>query len=157
MSQEMEHAVEPDAQGLRQIVTDIWATLLGLPATPVDPATLELAGRPLVSGQIEVQGQWRGRITVTATAGLATGIAATMFDRPAAEITEEDRRDAIGELTNVTGGNFKALLAPLESHLSLPRVASGPPRAVSAEERILGEVALVCEGQSLLAAFIAAT
>jgi chemotaxis protein CheX len=147
---------EVEVTGLRQIVVDIWNTLVGLPATQVEVAALELAGRPLLCGHIEVLGQWRGRITITATAGVATGIASAMFDKAAAEVTEEDRRDAIGELTNVTGGNFKALLSPLESRLSLPSVAPGPPLPVTEGEHVLGEVALLCDGQALLVAFVAA-
>ena len=142
-------------EGLRQLVTDIWSALVGLPVALAAPDALALAGRPLVSGRIEVHGQWRGSITVTATAGLATGIAAAMFDKRPADIVEDDRCDAIGELTNVTGGNFKALLAPLESRLSLPRVTSGAPAAPGPGERTLGEVGLTSDGQALLVRFIA--
>jgi hypothetical protein len=156
MNLETARGVEPDADGLRQIVTDIWTALVGLPFTLAEPRALGLTGRPLVSGSIEVDGQWRGHISITATAGLATGIATAMFDKRALEISEDDRRDAIGELTNVTGGNFKALLAPLESRLSLPQVASGAPRPAAPGERTLGEVALTCDGQALLVTFVAA-
>jgi CheY-specific phosphatase CheX len=147
---------EPNAAGLQQIVMDVWTTLLGLPAEPADPASIELGGRPLLCGSIEVMGQWRGSITVTATTGMATGIAATMFDKRAADVTEDDRRDAVGELTNVMGGNFKAMLAPLESALSLPRVSPGAAPAPTRAERPLGEVALHTDGQALLVRFVAA-
>ena len=146
---------EPDVLGL--IVKNIWGALLALPATAAAPAEMELAGRPLITGHIEVNGQWQGRITVTATAGLATGIAVAMFDKGASDVLEEDRRDAIGELTNVIGGNFKALLAPLESRLTLPKVGAGPPAVLGEGERLLGDVGLLSEGQSLVVRFVAGT
>jgi CheY-specific phosphatase CheX len=155
MNVEEIRTTEPGAESLRHLVVDIWTLLVGLPVELAERETLALVGRPLVVGRIEVLGQWRGHIGVLATAGLATGIAAAMFDKRPADVTEDDRCDAIGELTNVTGGNFKALLAPLESELSLPRVSSGAAPALMAGERVLGEVALSCEGQALIVTFVA--
>ena len=155
MNVEQAHTTEPGAESLRHLVVDIWTALVGLPMVLAERETLALVGRPLVSGRIEVLGQWRGHIGVMATAGLATGIASAMFDKRAVDVSEDDRCDAIGELTNVTGGNFKALLAPLESQLTLPRVTSGAPPALAPGERLLGEVALGCEGQALIVTFVA--
>ena len=55
---------------------------------------------------------------------LAARVAAVMFRLDGEKPTTEDMQDAIGELTNMLGGNIKALLAG-DCHLSLPAVVEG--------------------------------
>jgi chemotaxis protein CheX len=49
-------------------------------------------------------------------------VAATMFDTQPEVVTDAEVVDALGELTNMIGGNIKSLL-PAPSQLSLPMVA----------------------------------
>ena len=55
---------------------------------------------------------------------------AILFDRAEREVSLDDVRDALGEITNMIGGNVKALL-PTPSRLSLPTVVEGADYAVT--------------------------
>ena len=55
---------------------------------------------------------------------VARRAAAVMFELDASAASLEDMQDAVGELTNMTGGNVKALLEG-QCALSLPAVVEG--------------------------------
>ena len=53
-----------------------------------------------------------------------------MFSVPEGELGDEDLRDALGELTNMVGGNIKTLL-PGSEFISLPTVIEGSDYGVA--------------------------
>lgn len=102
----------------------IWGATLDLEAVPlVGPSSAVIGGRTL-DGVINITGAWAGALVLQVPEHVARRAASVMFGIDEAAATLEDMQDAVGELTNMTGGNVKALL---EGHcqLSLPTVVEG--------------------------------
>jgi chemotaxis protein CheX len=111
-------------------------------------------GASELCSSVALTGQWRGRVLLDCNREMASAIAAAMFEVQAAAVSDEDRSDALGELANIVGGNFKALLAPLESEIALPRVTRADPEPIRPDERIVAAVGLSCAGQVLRLRFV---
>jgi chemotaxis protein CheX len=105
------------------IARDVWSSFLDVDLEPVRvPAQAAVDD---LTGVIEVSGAWHGSIEVRCAAPVATALARAMLgDRPI-PLAPDDVTDALGELTNMVGGNVKSLL-PAPSRLSLPVVRVGP-------------------------------
>lgn len=109
---------------LVQLVSSVWDSILTMAILARDDAEdLDNQSRhmPLLTGSVRISGTWEGRVVMCVPFSLARECAAHMHGRLAAALTEDDVRDAWGELVNVVGGNLKALL-PSPSHLALPEV-----------------------------------
>ena len=104
------------------IVQDVWASFLDVHLAQVEVDDGALAGRPSVVGAVRVTDAWFGAVVVELTPSLARQVAATMFATVAEAVTDAEVVDALGELTNMVGGNVKSLL-PAPSQLSLPMVS----------------------------------
>jgi chemotaxis protein CheX len=130
------------------ITRDVWESFTG--------RTIELAddqvrphGGDVTVGRVTVTGEWQGNVLLSCPAQLARMAASAMFDLPAEQLDDEQVADALGELTNMIGGNIKSLI-PGPSRLSMPAVTVGAsstlpmPRAT-----LLSTVALACEGLPL--------
>lgn len=109
---------------LGTITRDIWAAMLGLELEPVHAAAAHPSDVRVVTGVVQIGGDWAGAVTVQTTERFATQAAAQLFAMEPDEVGSEEISDTIGELANVVGGNVKsALLGDLK--LSLPTVTSG--------------------------------
>ncbi|MEO5798033.1 MAG: chemotaxis protein CheX [Gemmatimonadales bacterium] len=104
---------------LQQITLDVWETFLG-----VRPE--EVAQRPLGAGtlavRVRITGAWDGTVLLRMSPALARRVGEEMFAKPAEVLSDEELRDAVGEIGNMVAGNLKGLLAE-EARLSLPSVA----------------------------------
>jgi CheY-specific phosphatase CheX len=109
---------------VHQLVTEIWGAVLGLDVAPSAPPEVAQTGRRTLTGFVHIGGDWQGTVTLECPAGLATTAAATMFGMEEDELGKEEVDDALGELTNMTGGGIKSLL-PGSCTLSLPTVVEG--------------------------------
>jgi len=111
---------------LNEIAERVWSMVLGMKLSPVacDPARAE--ARDFVLGKITISGNWSGSVTLGCSPKLARDAAAAMFGKKAAETEPDEIRDALGELTNMVGGNFKTLLKG-EHRLSVPDVVGTVP------------------------------
>jgi CheY-specific phosphatase CheX len=89
-----------------------------------DPFRLAVDAAPTVAGVVQITGAWEGAVGLQCAEPLARQAAMKMFAVPAPAVTPADLRDALGELGNMMGGNFKALL-PEPCVLSLPMVIEG--------------------------------
>lgn len=103
------------------IAQDVWSSLLGLELVEVGVETIE--GRS-VTGCVTINGAWQGSVQLRAPESVARTAAAAMFMMAEDELSEAEIGDALGELTNMIGGNIKSLL-PEPSRLSLPSVTEG--------------------------------
>lgn len=124
---------------LREIMLHIWQTQLGVELEPSDEVihpTAEDHRSALMTGSIQITGAWSGAVHVYCTRELISRAAAYMFSVEVAELSEEDVRDALGELANMTAGNVKALLAH-DSYVSLPTVVEGSDYDVTVLESSL--------------------
>ena len=130
------------------ITRDVWESFTGR-AVEVADGQPRLDGGDVIVGCVTVSGEWRGSVLLACPARLARMAASAMFDRPADALDDQEVADALGELTNMVGGNIKSLI-PGPSRLSMPAVTVGaspavkPPRAV-----LVATVSLACEGLPL--------
>jgi chemotaxis protein CheX len=108
------------------IAQDVWASFLDLRLEPVEGDALDTdSAASTITGVVEVLDTWRGQVVLQCTRDMARSMAAAMFLLDAAAVADHDVADALGELTNMIGGNIKSLL-PAPSRLSLPAVHEGP-------------------------------
>jgi chemotaxis protein CheX len=106
---------------IRQSVEDLWSSVLGLAIEPI-PSLGQAAPRAgFLTGCIEISGSWEGSVTIDCGPSLARKAAAIMFGIDAGQTSYDQVQDALGELTNILGGQVKALL-PEPCRLSLPAV-----------------------------------
>jgi chemotaxis protein CheX len=130
------------------ITRDVWESFTG--------RTIELAddqvradGGDVTVGCVTVTGEWQGSVLLACPAQLARMAASAMFDLPAEQLDDEQVADALGELTNMIGGNLKSLI-PGPSRLSMPTVTVGASSTdPTPHAALLSSVSLVCEGLPL--------
>ena len=108
---------------IAEITQDVWGSFLTLDLVHV-PGPAEPLDGQVVAGCVHVSGEWEGSIFVECTRSHADAAAAAMFQAAPGELSEDEVADALGELTNMVGGNVKGLL-PAPSKLSIPSVALG--------------------------------
>jgi len=107
------------AEDVVTIVECIFDELLGLGVERAAEPDQPDPGARLLTGRVWISGAWQGAVTVDCPYALARRTAAVMLGGDPAD--EADVVDVLGEITNMTGGNIKALL-PGPSELSLPVV-----------------------------------
>ena len=114
------------ADELREIVCNIWLTQLEMDLVPFDAISDDAV---VMTGSIQIGGDWAGAVHVQCGEALIRDAAAVMFRSAPAQVNRRDLRDALGELTNMTAGNIKAML-PGHNHISLPSVTDGTDYAI---------------------------
>ena len=130
------------------ITRDVWESFTGR-AIDVADGQARPGGGDVTVGCVTVTGAWQGSVLLACPAQLARMAAAAMFDLPAEQLDDREVADALGELTNMVGGNIKSLI-PGPSRLSMPAVTVGasptvePPRAA-----LVTTLSLACEGLPL--------
>ena len=114
---------------IRSTVRSVWSTQLGLEIHDAEePSTL--SGAQKMTAAIHLSGDHRGGIRLDCSRLLIRRAASIMFDLPVDQLSEDDERDVIGELTNVIAGNIKALF-PGSNSISLPTIIDGSDYTVS--------------------------
>ena len=116
----------PGNSKLNEITEKVWSMMLGFRLEPMPFDVKRAESEPLVLGQVVISGAWRGAVTLGCSAGLARLAAAVMFGKLATEADQTEIRDALGELTNMVGGNYKTLLKG-DCKLSVPNVMDTVP------------------------------
>jgi chemotaxis protein CheX len=123
-------------RAIAEIVQSVCSSVLG-----IDAIEASAGGAPVsdvLVGSVHIAGAWSGEVQLRSDAAFARRAAAIIFDAPGGG-SDEENRDALGELTNMVAGNLKALL-PAPSRLSLPAVAGGGEHSVNAPGgRSIGE------------------
>jgi chemotaxis protein CheX len=129
---------------IRQSVEELWASVLGL---VIESRPVLGEGRPsagLLTGCVEITGVWQGAVTIDCGPSLARKAAAIMFGIETSETSFDQVQDALGELTNILGGQVKALL-PEPCRLSLPAVAGEIDNAFrGAHDKVLTRLDFAC-------------
>ncbi len=134
---------------IHSIAESVWSAILGLDIRRSPDWTLAERDPGLLAGFVQITGAWEGAVVLYCPIALARRAAASMFEVAVDAASDAQTHDAIGELTNMTGGNLKALL-PESCYLSLPTVISGAQAAVVPGGRLVARVAFECEGQPFL-------
>ena len=107
--------LEKEIQQYTQLVC---STLLGVEVQPL-PGHYETSPTDTFTGSVQITGKWNGALLLSLPSSLVNTLTETLFSLELGKASQEDRKDAVGELINMIGGNIKALL-PQPSTLSVP-------------------------------------
>jgi CheY-specific phosphatase CheX len=110
------------AEDLRAVAPSIWEMMLGLPLRPEEVDEDPFADVASMTGLVTIAGGWSGAVQVQCSQAAAEAFAAAMF--AVDEVDADEVRDAMAELTNMTGGGMKNLL-PEGCQLGIPTVTAG--------------------------------
>jgi chemotaxis protein CheX len=141
--------MEFDVDSLTAMAADIWSSMLGLELLPGNGAMASLHDAATMTACVQITGEWSGAVTVCCPTTLARSFAGAMFACGPDDLAADEVRDALGELTNMTGGSIKGLV-PGDCQLGIPAVAEGMdysltiPRGAQA-----AEIEFEYEGQAL--------
>lgn len=105
---------------IEQIVQMIFETMLSMSVQRVDSEPTEHR----LLGTIQVTGDNSLSLVLSVSDGVARIGTANMLAMTPEEVSDEDQRDVVAELTNMIGGNFKSMI-PGANFLSLPTVVEG--------------------------------
>ena len=129
---------------IEQIVQSIFATMLGMEAVRVDGGVSAFPGELL--GTIQIAGAKSMSVVLGVSDGVARAATAAMLQLPSQDVTDDDKRDVVAEITNMIGGNLKSLF-PGPLYLSLPTVVAGRDLGLQVPgAELIEDVSLECEG-----------
>ena len=132
---------------IEQIVQSIFATMLGMEAVRIDEGTPTFPEELL--GTIQIAGAKSMSVVLGVSEGVARAATAAMLQLPTQDVTNDDQRDVVAELTNMIGGNLKSLL-PGPLYLSLPTVVAGRELGLEVPgAELIEDVTLQCESGAL--------
>lgn len=136
---------------IHQVTQTVWSTVLGLKIQPTKLTPPE--AERFVIGKVNISGAWQGAVTVGCSAALARLVAGSMFSTPPADASIEEVRDAVGELTNMVGGNIKSLMKG-DCRLSVPAVVDGVGYGQQEGPPAIHALWFACEGGVVLVCLI---
>ncbi|HKQ70068.1 MAG TPA: chemotaxis protein CheX [Polyangiaceae bacterium] len=119
----------PDATEIAALVQQVVWAFLGEDAQLTDRSSVD--SNHTWTGCVMVEGSFRGAVTVSGSRELALRLGSKMFAAEAADLSDDEARDAFAEFTNVIGGNLKSLISTMAGEtckLCLPIVADGTIR-----------------------------
>jgi len=112
--------VDTLSQSIVELCEAVWSQTLELPL--VHAPESEASPGASIQGRVQITGTWTGAIVLQCSPAFASDAARRIFgdgDRPP---SQDDIRDTISELTNILGGNLKAVLSNGGCQLSFPTV-----------------------------------
>lgn len=119
----MSQFVAPDVALVHAAIEQVWGSMLFSSAEPW-PAGVPPVFVTGLQAQIELRGDWNGRLVLTCDSGVAGQIAGAMLGAgPDEALPEDDVHDAVGEVLNVVGGSVKGALGGVMA-LGLPGVTA---------------------------------
>ena len=110
------------SEQVTEIAAQVWESFLGLSLVEAG-AGCGLPGSAM-AGVVAISGAWAGSVVVGCSSDHAVQAAEAMFAAEPGSLEPAEVADALGELTNMVGGNIKSLL-PEPSALSIPSVTGG--------------------------------
>jgi len=110
------------AEHVAEVAGAVWDSFLGLPLQRTQEQPEPASGG--MSGVVTISGAWRGAVVLQCSPEHAAEAAEAMFAAEPGSLSPAEVADALGELTNMVGGNLKNLL-PEPSTLSIPSVSGG--------------------------------
>ena len=131
----------------------IWKSILSLDVKPAQNGSGDSNNNYAVAGCIQITGAWNGSVTMHYPMPLAKQVASIMFDLHGEPVENEQIQDALGELTNMTGGNIKSLL-PEPCFLSLPAVALTDRAMRIPGSELVTQVTFKCNGENFLVSLL---
>lgn len=129
------HEEEIYQEHIESIVIDAWKTVLSLDIELLG-SRVEHIPQAVFIGSILITGAWNGTVMLQVDEEHATNIASIIFQKEREELVYEEIADAIGEMTNILGGNIKALF-PHPCSLGLPLVVKGSEARFLEKEKLI--------------------
>ena len=132
-------------EDVAEIAAQVWESFLGLTLVPTGaPPARPADDEVVMTGVVGITGAWQGSVVLRCSLDHATAAAEAMFAAEPGTLGADEVADALGELTNMVGGNVKSLL-PEPCALSIPSVSGGTGHTVffHAARPVL-EVGLAC-------------
>lgn len=130
---------------IAEITRDVWQSFLSLELVVASVDPFAALGGATSTGCVHISGEWNGSVFVQCTQAHAQQAAEAMFMADPGSLGPDEISDALGELTNMIGGNIKSLL-PEPSRLSIPTVADGDNYTIRIPNAVLVDaITLVCE------------
>lgn len=117
------------AEIIRKSTHNVFSTMLGTELSPLEAIDNP---KPFMSseviGFIGMAGDFAGYVSIHLSRRQATDFTARLIGEDVGEVTSEDEiRDAVGEITNMIAGNVKSALSPLGIvEIALPTVVMTP-------------------------------
>jgi chemotaxis protein CheX len=130
------------AEQVVEITRDVWGSFLSMELEPAPAGDAEPLGGQTLTGVVHISGDWQGTVFLEVTAAHAQAGAEAMFAADPGSLSADEVSDALGELTNMVGGNIKGLL-PAPNKLSLPSVAGGESYTLRVPGAVLVERVLL--------------
>ena len=135
-------------------VDEVFCAMAGMQLTPSEVLVRPDRKVGYVVSAVQIMGVWQGAVRLDTDIGLAREVCGKLLGVDPAGLSQEEIRDAAGELANITGGSVKALLAPTCS-LSLPTVVIGSNYEFSLPQgKIVQESGFCHESGNLLVTII---
>lgn len=134
-------------QDILELTINVWSSVLELEVHPAPGPIGSLETERTLSGCITLDGAWRGAVAIHCTTALARKVASVMFGVEPEKASVAEVQDALGEITNMVGGQIKSLL-PRPTRLSLPAVAEGGDYTLRIPGcTLINRLLLVCQGE----------
>lgn len=147
-------ASEISKDELITVVDEIFGSMAGMQLTPCTIVVRPNKSTGYIVSAVQIVGVWQGAVRLDIDFELARQACARLLGVDPSELSQEDIRDAAGELANITGGSVKALLAPTCS-LSLPTVVIGQNYEFSLPQgKVVQESSFAHESGTLLVSII---
>jgi chemotaxis protein CheX len=107
---------------LATVIEDIAETLFAVPIARVDLPE-HVFDASALTAYVDYSGSFQGTLRATLSASLARTLATLMMHRLRGRCSDDDVRDAVGEIANIAAGNLRGLLS-VDCQVSLPRVSN---------------------------------
>lgn len=136
-------------QEIFEVTETTWQAMLGLGIQPgILPTSIDPADR-FWTGKVEISGAWNGVVVLHGSEQLAHSAASVIFGNGPLEVSAQEQKDAMYELTNVIAGNIKSLL-PGPCQLALPQVMQTTPEGLDvAQAERVSELVFDCQDEPL--------
>jgi chemotaxis protein CheX len=139
---------------LLNAVDEIFSSMASMQLVPSDSLLQPDKRKGGITSTVQIVGNWQGAVRLDIDLKLARVACASLLGVAPDDLSQDDVRDAAGELANITGGSVKALLAPTCS-LSLPSVVIGQDYEFSfLQGKVIQEAAFSHESGILLVSII---
>lgn len=119
-------------QDMERFVVDlsssVWEQAVGVPLVALEQAPP--AGPRTFQGHVHIMGAWTGTVVLQCSEPAARRAAHAFFGDSTPDDEMRDMEDAICELTNMIGGNLKAVVSEEGCTLSIPTVVAGADYSV---------------------------
>lgn len=111
-----------DEESVIKANAQFWEQMLMMTLAPVATADQFCVGAGHALGYVNLNGNWKGRIEVRMTGGLAQQATAAMLMMPIESVADADTLDATKEIANMIAGTIKSSL-PRPCSMTVPESA----------------------------------